>query len=205
MIGSLRGKTLDSHNTELLIEVGGIGYRIQVTPGTSTEFRVGDDAFLHIHHHVREDAELFYGFSSIDHRRVFETLIGTHGVGPALGLAILSVHEPMQLAEAVAADDVAALCLVPGVGRKTATRLLVELKSRLDVGEIDLSSISDTESTPERGALEDVREALTGLGYGSDEISSILPKLGGAAKGSESQTADSGSLLREALQILAAA
>jgi Holliday junction DNA helicase RuvA len=157
---------------------------------------VGDEVFIHIHHHQREDAEILYGFESLEQRRVFETLIGTHGVGPALGLGILTVHEPAQLARAVAADDVAALCQVPGVGKKTATRLLVELKHRLDVAEIDLTGVPD--STPAvSNAIDDVREALAGLGYGNDEIARILPRL--------EQGEDSSDLIRQALRLLAAA
>ena len=87
----------------------------------------------------REDHQTLYGFTTIDDRRVFEILISTHGVGPALALAILSVHSPTGLRSVLATDDVASLCLVPGVGRKTAARLLVELKSRLDLPDIDLS------------------------------------------------------------------
>ena len=134
MIGSVRGDLLDRTDAELLVEVNGIGYRVSVTPATVHEGgELGSPVFLHVHHHRREDAETLYGFGSIEERRVFETLIGTHGVGPALGLAILSVHSPLGLRQVLATDDVAALCLVPGVGKKTAARLLVELKSRLAV------------------------------------------------------------------------
>ena len=94
---------------------------------------VGDEAFVWVHHHVREDAEVLYGFATRDERVTFEALLGAHGVGPALALAILSVHAPPALVRILADDDVGALCLVPGVGKKTAARLLVELKSRLDV------------------------------------------------------------------------
>jgi Holliday junction DNA helicase RuvA len=196
MIGSLRGELLANSRGELLVEVAGIGYRVQCTPNATNSARVGDEVFIHIHHHQREDAEILYGFESLEQRRVFETLIGTHGVGPALGLGILTVHEPAQLARAVAADDVAALCQVPGVGKKTATRLLVELKHRLDVAEIDLTGVPD--STPAvSNAIDDVREALAGLGYGNDEIARILPRL--------EQGEDSSDLIRQALRLLAAA
>ena len=111
--------------------------RFTPTPGTNTALGLlGDDVFVHVHHHVREDAQTLYGFATRDERVCFEALIGAHGVGPSLALAILSVHSPMQLRAALASDDVAALCLVPGVGKKTAARLLVELKSRLDLGDV---------------------------------------------------------------------
>lgn len=201
MIGSLRGELLDRSETELLVEVGGLGYRVSVTPAAAAEVgEVGSTVFLHVHHHRREDAELLYGFTSIDERRVFETLIGTHGVGPALGLAILSVHSPLGLRHVLATDDVAALCLVPGVGKKTAARLLVELKSRLAVPDVDV----DLSTTAAAGAPDgtssvrsDVRDALAALGYGTDEIGRALAEL--------PDTGETSELLRVALQRLAAA
>ena len=199
MIGSLRGRLLDrDHDGELLVEIGGLGYRVQVTPSTSVTIgELDDEVFVHVHHAVREDSETLYGFATVDERRVFETLIGSHGVGPALGLAILSVHDPEALRRAVANDDIAALCLVPGVGKKTAARLLVELKSRLDVPERDSGPVivdgGGRSSLPD--SRSDVRAALEGLGYGSDEIRTALNDLPDATESSE--------LLREALRRLA--
>ena len=102
----------------------------------------------------------------------FEALLGAHGVGPALALAIMAVHAPLDLRRAVAADDADALCLVPGVGKKTAARLLIDLKSRLDVPEIDLTAVNGSAAVHSAGtrAMADVREALTGLGYSTDEV-----------------------------------
>lgn len=200
MIGSLRGELLDSSADELLVEVAGTGYRIQATPATIREVgEVGGTVFLHVHHHRREDAEQLFGFTSIDERRVFETLIGTHGVGPSLGLAILSVHSPLALRHVLASDDVAALCLVPGVGKKTAARLLVELKSRLQVpvGDVAGAAVAAVGTSPEGSVRSDVRDALAGLGYGVDEISRVLADL--------PESGDTSELLRQALQRLAAA
>jgi len=199
VIGSLRGTLLDRDGPELLVEVGGIGYRLQVTPATAAAAGdVGAETFLHVHQQVREDAVTLYGFTTIEDRRVFEVLIGTHGVGPALGLAILSVHSPLELRRILASDDVAALCLVPGVGRKTAARLLVELKSRMQAGEVDASAaVAAITGAPRGGTRADVRDALAELGYGADEIGRVLVDL--PADG------DTSELLREALQRLAAA
>ncbi|UDY36157.1 Holliday junction branch migration protein RuvA [Dermatobacter hominis] len=199
MIGSLRGTLLDRHVTELLVEVGGLGYRVQVTPATAAGAGdVGDETFLHVHQQVREDAQTLYGFTTIEDRRVFEVLIGTHGVGPALALAILSVHSPAELRRILATDDVAALCLVPGVGRKTAARLLVELKSRLDAGQVDPVAAAAAISGRSAGdSRTDVRDALAELGYGADEIGRVLVEL--------PDDGDTSDLLREALQRLAAA
>jgi Holliday junction DNA helicase RuvA len=203
VIGSLRGRLLDRGADEVLVEVAGVGYRAVVAPTTAVALGdVGDDVFVWVHHHVREDAQTLYGFASLDERRTFEALIGAHGVGPSLALAILSVHAPAALARILADDDVAALCLVPGVGKKTAARLLVELKSRLHVpdrGTVPAVAGSGSGSGGNGAAPSaqaDVREALAGLGYGPDEIRAAtvdLPDDGDAAV-----------LLREALQRLAA-
>lgn len=201
MIGTLRGRLLDRAEAEITVEVGGIGYRVLVTPGHAVGLEQLPDAdvlLVWIHHHRREDAETLYGFASRDERDLFETLIGTHGVGPALALAVLSVHTPSGLRLAVATDDVSALCLVPGVGKKTATRLLMELKSRLEGGLVDLTVITGTngaDGSPSASAHSDVRDALSGLGYGPDEIASVLREL--------PLDGDSSALLKLALQKLA--
>lgn len=200
MIGSLRGILLDrSPDGELLVEVAGVGYRVSVTPSTSVTIgELDHEVFVHVHHSVREDSETLYGFGSLDERRVFEALITAHGVGPALGLAIMSVHGPDALRRAVADDDVAALCLVPGVGKKTAARLLIELKSKLDVPEPDVIVLADgTQAGGGAGgdARADVRSALEGLGYGPDEIRGVLADL--------PTDGDPGELLRDALRRLA--
>jgi Holliday junction DNA helicase RuvA len=203
MIGSLRGTLLDRSLTgEVLVEVAGVGYRVQAGPATAA--RLGDldaEVFVWVHHHVREDADTLYGFASKDERDAFEALLGAHGVGPSLALAILSVHPPANLARVLADDDVAALCLVPGVGKKTAARLLVELKSRLDVPLGDgvpagLEPDGTPTGGPGRSARADVRDALVGLGYGPEEIAEATRELDGE---------DPGALLKRALQRLAGA
>lgn len=171
MIGSLRGELLDrTLSGEVLVEVAGVGYRVVVSPSTAVAVgEVGESVFLHVHHHIREDAQTLYGFTSRDERIAFEALLSAHGVGPALALAILSVHPPASLQRVLADDDLAALCLVPGVGKKTAQRLLVELKSKLDVPDLDDPS-SPAGSDRTSSARSDVHDALAGLGYGPDEI-----------------------------------
>ncbi len=198
MIGSLRGVVVDRVDLEVLVEVRGVGYRVQTTAQTLTSLAEhGDEVFLWIHHHLREDAQTLYGFATRDERDVFETLIATHGVGPSLGLSILSVHTPSALRLAVATDDVGALCLVPGVGKKTAARLLVELKSRLEVGDVSLDAPTSVAAAEHRSpnAQADVREALVGLGYGPDEVAAAVRALPADGDASE--------LLRLALQQLA--
>jgi Holliday junction DNA helicase RuvA len=200
MIGSVRGVMLERWTTgEVLIEVAGIGYRVVVTASTAVTLGdLGTEVFLHTHHHRREDSETLYGFRTADERLVFEALLGAHGVGPSLALAILGVHPPASLLRVLAEDDLGALCLVPGVGKKTAARLLIELKSRLDIPDIDLGAISDGAGTarPGASALSDVREALSELGYGADEVAEAMRGLP-----AEQDTAE---LLRLALHRLAA-
>lgn len=201
MIGSLRGTLLDRSLTgEILIEVHGVGYRVQAGPATSARLGdLGGEVFAWIHHHVREDADTLYGFASKDERDAFEALLGAHGVGPALAMAILSVHPPVNLARVLADDDVAALCLVPGVGKKTAARLLIELKAKLDVPLGD-GVVADPSGTAGPGApasaRADVRDALAELGYGPEEIAEATREL---------PEGDSGTLLKEALRRLAGA
>ena len=134
MIGSLRGRLLHRGAGNIVVEVAGVGYVVVVSPTTAVAVGdIDDEAFVWVHHHVREDAETLYGFGTRDEKVTFEALLGAHGVGPSMALAILSVHAPAALVRILADDDVAALCLVPGVGKKTAARLLVELRARLDL------------------------------------------------------------------------
>ena len=199
MIGSLRGTILERGDAELLVEVAGVGYRVIVTPATVVAIGlVGDEVFLHIHHHVREDAQLLYGFPTRDERVCFDALLGAHGVGPALALAILSVHSPESLRRTLLDDDIASLCLVPGVGRKTAARLLVELKERLAVPDLDLTPAgSGPIATRMPSVRADVRDALAGLGYGPEEVREALADL--------PDEGDVSLLLKQALQRLALA
>jgi len=198
VIGSLRGTLLDREDDVVVVEVGGLGYRVTVSPTTAVSLGdVGDEVFLWVHHHIREDAQALYGFPTAAGRRCFTALLGAHGVGPSLALAILSVHGPAELVRVLAEDDVAALCLVPGVGKKTAARLLVELKSRLDLPLDVTPAVPVDGSVPAGGgsARADVREALAGLGYGTEEIRDVLSDL---PDGDEA-----GALLKQALRRLA--
>lgn len=193
MIGSLRGRVLDrSAGGEMLVEVSGVGYRITVAPRTlAGAGSLGDDVFLYTHLHVREDALILYGFATAEERSCFEALIGAHGVGPSLALAILSVHDPAALRRLLFDDDADALTLVPGVGKKTAARLLIELKTRLEVPDLDL--VPAAPGGP--SARAELRAALSGLGYEADEVRGVLSEL--PADGEVEP------LLRQALRMLA--
>ena len=196
MIGLVRGELVERTTGDVIVDTGGVGYRVLVSPATAALLEPGSTITLHTHLHVREDALTLYGFPTRTERQCFEALIGAHGVGPALALAILSVHRPDDLRLAVANDDVDALCLVPGVGRKTATRLVLELKSRLDVPADDPASVLGPGGGPS-SAVAEVREALAALGYGPDEVREAVRDL--PADG------DTSVLLREALTKLAVA
>ena len=203
MIGSLRGVLVDRSGSSATIEVGGgVGYLVTMSPPTLSQLGAfGTDVFVHVYTHVREDAIVLFGFTTRDERRLFETLLSAHGVGPALALAILSALSPESLRSAVATDDVDALTTVPGVGKKTAARLLIELKSKLAVSGDDYSAaiaaagdgIASAKQSVD--ARADVRAALTELGYSPDEIRGAVRSL--PADG------DAAVLLREALTLLA--
>jgi holliday junction DNA helicase RuvA len=211
VIGYLRGRVIERHPAgdtavEVVLDVGGVGYRVLVSPRLAASLTLSSDGVvdaaeepeqlvaLSVHTHVREGAITLYGFVDTDERRAFEILLGAHGVGPALALAVVAVHGPARLVEIVAADDVDSLTLVPGVGRKTAMRLLVDLKSRF--GELD-GARSAPPALPGSAPspASEVVEALAQLGYGPDEIRGVTRMLP-----SEGTTED---LLRTALRELA--
>ncbi|HUQ39872.1 MAG TPA: Holliday junction branch migration protein RuvA [Acidimicrobiales bacterium] len=173
----MRGTLLERlGDGEVLVEVNGVGYRLTVPASALAQVgATGDAVFLHVHTHVREDAIVLFGFTSRAARQCFEVLLTAHGVGPALALAILDVHDPENLRRVVETDDLTALTLVPGVGRKTAARLLIDLKSRLDgdgvVPVLDVPAAAGGRAGDTRA---EVAAALGALGYGNDEVRSVL-------------------------------
>jgi Holliday junction DNA helicase RuvA len=181
MIGLLRGPVmLRSADGEVIVDAGGVGYRVTVTPATAAALMAGGtarEATLFIHTHVREDAIVLYGFVHDDERRCFEVLLGSHGVGPALALAIMAVLSPASLSTAVLEDDLETLCTVPGVGRKTAARLLIELKSRLDLPDLSLDLPGASGGPTTRTSRSEARAALSELGYAAEEIRGALDGL----------------------------
>jgi Holliday junction DNA helicase RuvA len=192
MIGSLRGSVLERlDDGRVLVEVGGVGYLVTVTPRTLAELEPTSPVFLYVHHHIREDAQTLFGFLRRDERAAFDVLIATHGIGPALAVAILGTHSPTALVDIVAGNDLGALMLVPGVGKKTAERLLIELRNRLNLPMLDPLSTASGGT-----AVGNVREALSGLGYASEEIREAMRELPDSASAED--------LLRDALRLLGA-
>jgi Holliday junction DNA helicase RuvA len=193
MIASLRGRLADVLPDGAVIDVGGVGYRVFLTPKALAALPRGGEVLVHTVTYVREDTLALYGFLSADERHVFEQLLGASGVGPKLALALLSVHSPDALRRAITAGDADALTLVPGIGRKGAARLILELKGKFGDGALELPT--DLASRP---AYAEVREALAALGYGPVEVKSALQSLPDDAGALPTQE-----LLRLALQGLA--
>ena len=198
MIGWLRGDLVSrSPEGELIVDVGGVGYRLTVSPTLLAAVgERGAPVELHVHTHVREDAIVLYGFATTEERRCFEALLGAHGVGPALALAVLGALRPPDLIRAVLDEDLGALCTVPGVGRKTAARLVLDLRSRLELPAFAGDGVPGGQGSPSE-ARGEVRAALVELGYGPDEIRRALE--GGHDEGTVEE------LLRHALRELAGA
>ncbi len=187
MIGRLRGIVAEKHAEGVLLDVAGVGYEMAVPPRALVELPgLGDEAVVHTHLHVREDAMALFGFSSEDQRDLFRLLLGISGVGPKVALAILGTMTPDDLRRAVLTDDAAALTAVPGIGKRSAQKLLLELRPKLE--------LPDTELTPSSSPLAEVRSALEGLGYQGDEIRVALAEL--------PETDEVDQLLRRALQTL---
>ncbi|HEV8065989.1 MAG TPA: Holliday junction branch migration protein RuvA [Acidimicrobiales bacterium] len=199
MIGYLRGAVIERRAVtdsavELVLDVNGVGYRVYVAPrlaagmaaagidgepvsrSSNGHGRGAGEARLSIHTHVREGAITLYGFADPDERQAFEILLGAHGVGPALALAIVAAYSPGRLVEILASDDVDALTLVPGVGRKTALRLLVDLKARF--GELDGARLpAEPGVAGKPTATSEVADALAQLGWAGDDVRSVMREL----------------------------
>ncbi len=169
MIGRIRGEFVATAVDAVTVDVGGVGYEIAVTGRTFAELPgIGSEIVLHTHLHVREDQLALFGFMTADDRDLFRLLMGVSGVGPKVGLAILATMTADDLRRVVATDDAAALTAVPGIGKRSAQKLLLELRPKLDVPDGDLQG---------SGPAGEVRTALEGLGYQPDEISAALRDL----------------------------
>ena len=163
MIAHLRGRLFAKHPNRLIVDVNGVGYDVAVP--LSTFYGLGEpgaEIALRIHTHVREDALLLYGFATVLEQDLFERLIGISGIGPKVALAVLSGIEPKELVRAVERGDVARLTAIPGVGKKTSERMVLELKDRLPRAQAGEAGADAAEAPQLR---EDVLSALINLGY----------------------------------------
>lgn len=159
MIASLKGVVLSKKPDRIIVEVGGVGYSVAVPLRSLGDIPgEGNAVFMYTYTHVREDALQLFGFTSEDERRVFATLLGVTGVGPKLALAILSGMPVERFVEAIYSEDVVLLSSIPGLGKKTAARLVLELKGKLQ-------SIRGTDSFSQTGIAGDSISALVNLGY----------------------------------------
>jgi Holliday junction DNA helicase RuvA len=160
MIAHLRGKLISKHPNQAIVEAGGVGYDVAITIPTFSDLpAVGSDVALHIHTHVREDAIALFGFLRADEKQLFEKLITVSGIGPKLAITILSGMPTADMVGAIRANDHARLTRIPGIGKKTAERMCVELRDKLDAfgTQQAVAAVSAVE--------EDVISALTNLGY----------------------------------------
>ncbi|HXJ16795.1 MAG TPA: Holliday junction branch migration protein RuvA [Candidatus Polarisedimenticolia bacterium] len=196
MIGSLRGKLTDKRPNQVLLEVGGVGYQVQIPLSTFAGLgALHDEITLLIHTHVREDQLALFGFLTAREKHCFELLISASGVGPGLALKILSGMGIEELVPAIRKGDLARLVQIPGVGRKTAERMVVELRDKLAAVDVPESGKPATRSQLE----SDVASALVNLDYDARAVERAIEK----ARGSGG--ADFDSLLRAALDILGGA
>ena len=165
MIAHLHGRLFEKHPNRLVVDVSGVGYEVFVP--LSTFYGLGDpgsDIALRIHTHVREDALLLYGFATVLEQDLFERLIGVSGIGPKVALAVLSGIEPLELVRAVERGDVVRLTAIPGVGKKTSERIVLELKDRLPRAVAPSPESSGATEGP-AAMREDLLSALVNLGY----------------------------------------
>jgi Holliday junction DNA helicase RuvA len=193
MIGSLRGKLIEKRPNVVLLDVGGVGYQVQIPLSTFAALgALHNEATLLIHTHVREDQFNLFGFFTSREKHCFELLISASGVGPSLALKILSGMGIEQLVPAIRKGDLAQLVQIPGVGKKTAERIVVELRDKLAAIDVPEAGKPATRSQLE----SDVASALVNLGYDERSVEKAVEKARGTGD------ADFETLLRDSLQIL---
>ncbi len=160
MIAHLRGKLISKHPNQAIVEAAGVGYDVTITVPTFSDLpAMGAEVALHIHTHVREDAICLFGFLRADEKQLFEKLITVSGIGPKLAITILSGMPTADMVGAIRSNDFARLTRIPGIGKKTAERMCVELRDKLD------AFGTPQTATPVSAIEEDVISALTNLGY----------------------------------------
>ena len=195
MIGFLRGQLVRKQPPALLIDVGGVGYELEAPMSTFYRLpELGSEVQLHTHLVVREDAHLLYGFATEDERRLFRDLLRVSGIGPKIGLALLSGIDVDTFLLCVEAQDVDALTRIPGIGRKTAERLLIEMRDRIRaLGQLPSAGQRAVNGV---GAQAEAYAALVALGYRPGEVTRLLKSVDNEGAGTEE-------LIRRALQAAA--
>jgi Holliday junction DNA helicase RuvA len=187
MIASLRGTLAAKEAGQCVVEAGGVGYLVQVSTHTASSLpQAGEVVFLHTHQVVREDALMLFGFAELEEQRVFELLITVSGIGPKVALAVLSGLRPQALARAIRDEDLASLVAVPGVGRKTAERMVVDLRDK--IGLLSLTSGAEPAAATRPGPLkseraQDAVAALVRLGYSATQAQDAVRNVADAEAG----------------------
>lgn len=179
MIASVRGTVLHVGLEHLVVEVGGVGLHVHTTPATAGEARAGAETTLATTLVVREESLTLYGFDGTEARALFEQVQTVSGVGPRLALAMLSVHSPDQVRRAIAGGDLAELTKVPGIGRKSAERLVLELKDKILASGVEPALPGATPVTGHDATTSQVHEALIGLGWSAKQADSAIERVGG--------------------------
>jgi Holliday junction DNA helicase RuvA len=206
VIASVRGRVVAVTPGSAVVEVGGVGLEVQCAPDTLASLRVGSEAVLSTSLVVREDSLTLFGFPDEDARYVFQLLQTASGVGPKLAQAMLAVHPPDELRRAVWTDDLAALTLVPGVGRKGAQRIVLELKERLGAPSASTPAASGHASAALAPWRDQVHSGLVGLGWSAREADTAVDAVATLAQEQlDSGGADVPVLLRAALRTLSRA
>ena len=189
MIAHVTGRVAAKSTSSCVIDVGGIGLRLAMATGALAALpAIGDDVTVHTYLQVRDDGLSLYGFQSLEERELFEKLIGVNGVGPKVALSVLSALSPAALRDAVAREDDACIATVPGIGKKTAQRIIIDLKDRIgDIG-------PDAHAPAGTGSTAEASDALASMGFSTAEIAAALKGFEGPA--------DAQALLRHALKRL---
>lgn len=174
MIGSLRGKLSFKRAPAIIIECNGVGYDVETPMSTFFELpAVGDELFLYTHLLVREDAQILYGFATDNERVLFRTLLKVRGVGARIGLAVLSAMSVTDFNRCIEYEDTAALSKIPGIGKKTAERLIIEMRDRID----KIIGSNAVKVTVAQGPKSEAVDALVALGYKPAEVNRLISKL----------------------------
>lgn len=198
MIALLTGQIAHKSPDHLILDVNGVGYRVMIPFSTYYELPEEGGVTLHIHTSVREDAIQLYGFRTHTEKSFFQLLISVSGIGPKLGRDILSNIQPSQLAAALMQSDLHKLQAIPGIGKKTAERLILELKDK--AGKLDTGATGAAEAVgrtvPDGGVLDDVTSALQNLGYKEPQVRKVLAGLDATGGATVEQ------LLKQALKVL---
>lgn len=199
MIASLTGEVLTARLDSVVVEVGGVGLLVHTTPATAAAARPGESMRLATSLVVREDSLTLFGFADDDERALFEQVQTVSGVGPRLALAMLAVHPPQQLATAIAGGDVRALTKVPGIGKKGAERIVLELRDKVVAASGDGGQAASQAVVPATAGDDQVAEALIGLGWSAKQAEDAVVKV---AARPEAEGAGTPALLRLALREL---